>query len=73
MNKSRDGTHSTDRRAWGYSQTLRYNGRDTRTLKGPGCINLDHTQGLVPLTFSRDILEVDSSKINNDYKRDLHA
>ena len=72
MNKTRDGTHSTDRRAWGYSQSHRYNGRDTRTLKELGCTTLNHTQGLVPLTFSRDNLEVDS-KINNDYRRDLHA
>ena len=72
MTKSRDGTHSTDRRAWGYSQARRYNGRDALNLKGPGCTNLNHTQDLVPLTFSRDILEV-NSKINNDYRRDLHA
>ena len=72
MNKSRDGTHSTDR-AWGYSQAYRYNGRDTRTLKLPGCTNLDHEQDLVPLMFSRDNLEVNSSQINNDYRRDLHA
>jgi hypothetical protein len=74
MAESRDGTRSTERRAWGYSQTLRYNGRDTLNLKGlSGCTTLNHTQGLVPLTFSRDILEVDSSRINNDYRRDLHA
>ena len=71
MNKSRDGTHSTDR-AWGYSQAFRYNGRDTLYLKELGCTTLNHTQGLVPLTFSRDNLKVDS-KINNDYRRDLHA
>ena len=74
MAESRDGTHSTDRKAWGYSQTLRYNGRDTRTLKELGCTNLNHTQALVPLTFSRDNLEVDSSQINHNYRRrDLHA
>ena len=71
MNKTRDGTHSTDR-AWGHSQAYRYNGRDTRTLKELGCTTLTHTQGLVPLMFSRDNLEV-NSKINNDYRRDLHA
>ena len=72
MAECRDGKHSTDRRAWGYSQTHRYNGRDTLHLKRLGCTTLDHTQGLVPLMFSRDNLEV-NSKINNDYKRDLHA
>ena len=73
MNKSRDGTHSTDRRAWGYSQTHRYNGRDTLHLKRLGCTNLNHEQDLVPLMFSRDNLEVNSSRINNDYRRNLHA
>jgi hypothetical protein len=72
MSRSRDGTHSTDRRAWGYSQAHRYNGRDTLNLKELGCTTLNHTKGLIPLTFSRDILEV-NSKINNDYRRDLHA
>jgi len=71
MSRSRDGTHSTDRRAWGYSQAHRY-GRDTLHLKELGCTTFNHTQDLVPLTFSRDNLEV-NSKINNDYRRDLHA